>query len=681
MIKAKVKIKNEPNEKLDLMIVNKCPLKNICKDNDLIEKINKNVLIINKIVIQIYQFLNLYLIDKYDKNEELPNINDIFIKAIIKTITKRRDTRGKPPSETTKKLLGDLNNFYKKEYIKCIIEEDIQEDTKLNFIMAYEAIDILTAIENNIKEHFFDYVNKFVNISLSLKSKIKEINVDKKLSKDEKKEMRNTIYKEFRQIKKDLVKTNDEYESDKKYHKWINMHKKNIVRKDKFIKDSINYDLCSNTQDYLKSLFYMNKELEKINEKNIEENNKEIKLFQIIPQRTNIKPKHITIDTAGLINLTINENSIKYLSNIEKYREKLWNDNFNTDNKEFKRKNYQFNCMIKTDGVGCSVLLIKLKDGKPINITSNMQKSIKKKQELLDKYIEDVEITDDMKRKRIVCCDPNMSDIIYCVSKTTPFEEIIENKDGKIIKHIKQDENLTFRYTQNQRRLETRKKKYAKITEKINKTKKINEKTVKEIETELSKHSSKTIIYNKFIEYCKKKNEVNRLLFKHYSDEIFRKLKLNIYINTQKSESKMVNNFKEKFGKPEDVIVVIGDYDKENNMKGKEPIINRRIRKIFRNNKFEVYKINEFRTSKLCNKCCGENEIFLERESHKPKNKGDIVEVFGLLRCKNVNCKLIHNRDKNSALNMYKIVKSIFEEKGRPKEYCRENKETKIHSH
>ena len=31
----------------------------------------------------------------------------------------------------------------------------------------------------------------------------------------------------------------------------------------------------------------------------------------------------------------------------------------------------------------------------------------------------------------------------------------------------------------------------------------------------------------------------------------------------------MINNFKEKFGKPEEIIVIIGDYDKENNNKQK----------------------------------------------------------------------------------------------------------------
>ena len=47
-------------------------------------------------------------------------------------------------------------------------------------------------------------------------------------------------------------------------------------------------------------------------------------------------------------------------SNIKKYQKELWNEHFLTENKEFKRKNYGFNFMIKTDGIACSVLLIKL---------------------------------------------------------------------------------------------------------------------------------------------------------------------------------------------------------------------------------------------------------------------------------------------------------------------------------
>jgi len=57
-------------------------------------------------------------------------------------------------------------------------------------------------------------------------------------------------------------------------------------------------------------------------------------------------------------------------------------------------------------------------------------------------------------------------------------------------------------------------------------------------------------------------------------------------------------------------------------MKGKEPIINRRIRKIFRNNGYEVYLINEFHTSKLCNKCEEKCSLFLIRKSKNPKHNG-----------------------------------------------------------
>ena len=139
-----------------------------------------------------------------------------------------------------------------------------------------------------------------------------------------------------------------------------------------------------------------------------------------------------------------------------------------------------------------------------------------------------------------------------------------------------------------------------------------------------------------FMNYCLIKTEVNRVLFEHYTKYIFRKLKLNIYINTQKSESKIIKNFKKKFGRPKECLLVFGDWSKEDNMKGKEPIISKKIKKIFKQQKYDVYMIDEYRTSKLCHKCCGECEGFLRRDSHKPKHKNKetgerkIIEVGAL---------------------------------------------------
>ena len=42
----------------------------------------------------------------------------------------------------------------------------------------------------------------------------------------------------------------------------------------------------------------------------------------------------------------------------------------------------------------------------------------------------------------------------------------------------------------------------------------------------------------------KKKNKVNMKLFKFYENYIFRKLKLNSYINRLKSDQQLINRFK-----------------------------------------------------------------------------------------------------------------------------------------
>lgn len=84
---------------------------------------------------------------------------------------------------------------------------------------------------------------------------------------------------------------------------------------------------------------------------------------------------------------------------------------------------------------------------------------------------------------KVVCADPNHSDLIYCGAK---------DENNKL---------QTFRYTQNQRRLECRFEKYNKIIDNINTETKIEDQTIKEIETSLSAYNSKTCNYDKFMNY------------------------------------------------------------------------------------------------------------------------------------------------------------------------------------
>jgi len=518
---------------------------------------------------------------------------------------------------------------------------------------------MITNITNNIQLHFIDHLNKYVNIVFDIKSKRDEItknNKDKKIRKQLHKE----LYEEINKVKKDLI-TFGEFTSDDKYHNWIREQKIKIFpNKTEFEENNIYYELKSNTQYFIYGMFHICIELEKINIERIKNNEKQIRLFNVLPLRTNIIPKNICIDTCGLIcNFLGDEPTNPHLKNYKKGNNQinLWNKYFKLNKRVFKKgQKYKFSHMIRTDGVSCCVLFVRVdKNGKPLPKTWQNKQCCQ--EENID-YIEKVELTEELKKMKVVCADPNYSDLIYCGSK---------DDNGNL---------QTFRYTQNQRRLETRMKKYNKIKDKLNKETLINEKSIKEIETELSTLNSKTCNYDKFKNYCIEKNKINHQLYSHYEQRCFRKFKLNSFTNTQKSELKMVKNFSNKYGSPDNTIFVMGDYDKgDYNMKGVESVICKKFRRIFRNAGYKTYLVNEFRTSKLCNCCNEELEMFLERLSKKPKlNKEGKTEIcHGLLRCQSVKhkCEIFHNRDKNAVQNMLNIVKSVFEKGKRPDIFCR----------
>ena len=251
--------------------------------------------------------------------------------------------------------------------------------------------------------------------------------------------------------------------------------------------------------------------------------------------------------------------------------------------------------------------------------------------------------------KKIIAIDPNKSDLIYSV------DDVIKERNH-------------YRYTQDQRRKETKVKKYKKIIEELKKEQ-INGKTVSGYESDLSKYTKRTLNIEKYKEYLKEKNKVNNELFDFYQKKIFRKLKLNIYLNTLKSEQKMINKMKENYGKVEDSIICIGDWEQKKQMKYKEPTKGKGLRELLRKGGYEVYLVNEFRTSCKCSICEGVCETFRKRENPRPYRKG-IISVHGLISCKN--CKVLWNRDENSSNNIYMIARSAIVGLERPKYLQRE---------
>jgi hypothetical protein len=200
------------------------------------------------------------------------------------------------------------------------------------------------------------------------------------------------------------------------------------------------------------------------------------------------------------------------------------------------------------------------------------------------------------------------------------------------------------------------------------KNKQINGKSVIEYETELSKHNRKTLGIDKFKEYVDEKNRINNILFGFYAKQLFRKLKFGRYINANRNEQKMISNFKEIYGNPNEVIICIGDWEQRQHMKYKEPTLGKGMRTLFRRNKYQVYLVDEHKTSCKCSKCeGGVCEKFMVRENPRP-NKNELRLVHGLLRCKS-GCGA-WNRDRNGSTNIYKIACQAISKMPRPSYLC-----------
>ena len=103
-------------------------------------------------------------------------INIQFVKTVMKVVTVRNDARGRKPNRKTKKVIGTLTKFYNDHFKQTVNDQDPINDDKLSYVLAYEAIDIVTHIDTNIKQHFVDHINKLVNVKFGWKAKIAAIN-------------------------------------------------------------------------------------------------------------------------------------------------------------------------------------------------------------------------------------------------------------------------------------------------------------------------------------------------------------------------------------------------------------------------------------------------------------------------------------------------------------------------
>jgi len=622
----------------------KTSLKSILKHPEInTTKINDVVIKAHKIVIHTLQFLKMYTLHHYQTySHTIPIIDKVLILNIMKVVCgEKTEMRGVKPKKETIELKEKLTAFYTEHYKPYTQPEQLDYEYMSN-VLSYLCEDIMTMYENNIQLHYVDYVERFVNVVWRKKMLVEKIRKMFPTKKEREARVRQ-LEKELRKIKNDLLNVDSSiaYTSHSYYHKWITQQKKHILpNKEKFQKQSIYYDLKCKPMDYFPCMIAM---------MNLVENELET-ISNVFPLRSSIAPGYIRLDTITLVYLLLRKEQGKKSDfsnqgNTKKHEDKIWKFFFRTEKKVFRKTDFSFHHMISTDGVGVSILFIR--DDLVGKRLPSAKKGVSK-----ELYIDELNDYSTLQNKKIVGIDPGKSDLIYCVDDAS--------KDANV-----------FRYSQDQRRKETKMKKYNNIILGM-KTKKIQGKSVIDYETELSLYNRKTLCMDKFKAYINEKNRINHLLFDFYAKQLFRKLKFGRHINIKRNEQKMIRDFRKMYGNPEEVVICIGDWEQRKQMKYKEPTLGKGMRGLLRKNKYKVYLVDEFRTSCKCSKCDGGVcEKFMVRKNPRP-NKDDMRLVHGLLRCKS-GCGL-WNRDRNGSSNIYKIAYQAIHKLERPSYLCREIK-------
>lgn len=223
---------------------------------------------------------------------------------------------GKPPSESTQDIKDELRIFYDLYYREIQVDE--LNYVHMNTVLDYLAVDTVTMYENNIKQHFIEYIERYVNVVWRKKEMIFFINKIFKTTK-----ARNCAkYKlntQLRHIKEDIILRRQIKKSSSIYHSWIDSKINSILPQRNFKKDSLYYDLACSPQDYFKYMIYMMKEIELCGKS----------INNVCPLRSSVIPKYIRIDTTTLVHILFSKKQGlkgEYTSkgNLLKRRDEIW---------------------------------------------------------------------------------------------------------------------------------------------------------------------------------------------------------------------------------------------------------------------------------------------------------------------------------------------------------------------
>ena len=620
----------------------------------------------NDITTKTYFLLRLWILEKYHNDLVIPTITEDTISMCMKSINK--SVLGQKPKGNNAVLLNEFQQLR-----NSLGNFSLEDGTNLSAVLDYYTTTMITAIENNIKMRFFDYVKRFI---YSYFKSIYKDQLDNKVFKKQ-------LYKEINIVRNDII--NNTLECDGKYHNWINEYRHKIVPRE--FEVSYYYDIKVEPSRYLKHMIFMCLELERM----------ECKSFQFFPLQTNCIPKHIQLDTKALVELFVDTTKHQKLLDIwiktetsnkpknktkaglylclETNKEFIWNAFFNISQ---TRNNYAFDYTIITDGYSVSLRFLHTNYVEAEKTKKNRMKEAKKALSVLTKEEKDnrkaekeTKLKEQMKNrpkpaKKIKTVELPEFPYIDEVTKTElEGKHIFVDPGKRSLFSMMDDDGKFYSYTNRMYLRETKRLKYQALLK--------NHKDhlgITVVEEELNKYNSKSCNIEKFKAYMSAKLESNKSVVPLYKDIKFRQYKWYAYINKQRAEDTMVSKITKQYSK--DHIIIIGDWSIGKQMRNfistPNLTLKRKLQKAFK-----VYNIDEFRTSCLSYKTEEVCENLYLRFVKDPKQKERKIHSILTYQMEN-NRKGCINRDKNGCKNIQKVFNSYIQTGERPERYRREYK-------
>ena len=291
------------------------------------------------------------------------------------------------------------------------------------------------------------------------------------------------------------------------------------------------------------------------------------------------------------------------------------------------------------------------------------------------------QFTEQIKEKyntgKLLICDPGKNNLLFCVNPNG-----FENK-GKKVKYTDnfgisiRGNDKYMNYTNNTRLKFIRHHEYIKYINEW-KSKSIDgiKSTLKSFEEKLAEHNSKSCNLYSFLLYCKLKIISLNFYRKYYNDKLIHKLSWFTYLNKWRHFNDLIRVIKNEFGN--DVSFIVGNWSGKGKLKFMSTPNNILKKKLKEH--FDVYEIDEYRTSKIHNhhyvKCNNLKHTYIDSNGSLISKKIHSVLTFkkavdsinntdSSKNTKSIFCGNI-GRDRNAVLNMKNIVNNLLKTRIRP---------------